>query len=422
MSIIERAVSKARREDQAAVEDAEGLIHQPVEHDVAHDVAGPERDAVPASQASAAAGDGAPDVDAVPAASGVELAKAGVQPLLRVEDLRCAFDVSKPFLNRLLERAPRRWLKAVDGVSFDITRGETFALVGESGCGKLTVARLIVGLYEPSAGRIVFDGHDLALVTRAAERQKLRRRFQMIFQDPYASLNPRWRVERIIAEPIRVFGLETEQAAIRARVAELLTQVGLSPADGAKYPHEFSGGQRQRICIARALANRPEFLVCDEPTSALDVSVQAQILNLMRDLQDALGLTYLFISHDLAVVRHMANEVGVMYLGRIVEIAASRTLFERPRHPYTRMLLATIPSLEMRGQREDLVRGEVPNPITPPPGCSFHPRCPLADARCRSEAPALRPLDGGQRVACHAVEEGREGEWDGAAVVQEVVR
>jgi peptide/nickel transport system ATP-binding protein len=227
----------------------------------------------------------------------------------------------------------------------------------------------------------------------------------MIFQDPFASLNPRWRVERIIAEPIRVFGLLDDDKAIRARVAELLTQVGLSPADGRKFPHEFSGGQRQRICIARALANNPEFLVCDEPTSALDVSVQAQILNLMQDLQDELGLTYLFISHDLAVVRHMADRVGVMYLGRLVEVADSRTLFENPQHPYTRMLLATIPDITMDGKREEIVRGEVPNPITPPPGCTFHPRCPLAFERCRREAPHLLPLARGHLAACHAIEE-----------------
>ena len=468
MSIIERALAKAKQQDRAAVEDAEGLAHQPTgvvgagwpanvdPTDAAFagkpaptegDPAPTEGD--PGSIVSAlpfgtglAREDGAPVREAlVQAPQDVIFAPASAQaaqpepqpepepepdprsaiapdarpapaapPLLRVEDLRCAFDVSKPFLNRLLEREPRRWLKAVDGVSFDIPRGQTFALVGESGCGKSTVARLIVGLHEPSAGRIVFDGRDVAQVRGSAERQKLRRRFQMIFQDPYASLNPRWRVERIIAEPIRVFGLERDERRTRARVAELLTQVGMSPADGTKYPHEFSGGQRQRICIARALANRPEFLVCDEPTSALDVSVQAQILNLMRDLQDALGLTYLFISHDLAVVRHMANRVGVMYLGRIAEVADSRTLFARPRHPYTRMLLATIPSLAMRGQRADLVRGEVPNPITPPSGCSFHPRCPLANERCRREAPLLRDLGGGQQVACHAVEEQRDHE------------
>ena len=465
MSIIERALAKAKHEDRAAVEDAEGLAHQsqaPTPEDGAP-AGGPGSTMSALSVSTGLAretGDSSSIAPAPPGGSGlaredgelvrealvqapqdVIFAPASAQaaqpepqpqpepepdprsaiapdarpapaapPLLRVEDLRCAFDVSKPFLNRLLEREPRRWLKAVDGVSFDIPRGQTFALVGESGCGKSTVARLIVGLHEPSAGRIVFDGRDVAQVRNSADRQKLRRRFQMIFQDPYASLNPRWRVERIIAEPIRVFGLERDERKIRARVAELLTQVGMAPADGTKYPHEFSGGQRQRICIARALANRPEFLVCDEPTSALDVSVQAQILNLMRDLQDALGLTYLFISHDLAVVRHMANRVGVMYLGRLAEIADSRTLFARPRHPYTRMLLATIPSLAMRGQRADLVRGEVPNPITPPPGCSFHPRCPLANERCRREAPLLRDLGGGQQVACHAVEVQRDHE------------
>ena len=432
MSIIERALAKAKREDRSAIEDAEGLAHRrqaPARAEADRADSGESPGARASSANGAAAGTGQPPAAVTAAAARAPgaadpvtrrapAAVAGplpssepaAAPLLRVEGLHCAFDVSRPFLNRLLERAPRRWLKAVDGVSFDIPRGTTFALVGESGCGKSTVARLIVGLHEPSAGSIVFDGYDLARVTRSAERQQLRRRFQMIFQDPYASLNPRWRVARIIAEPIRVFGLERDDRRILARVAELLTQVGLSPADGTKYPHEFSGGQRQRICIARALANRPEFLVCDEPTSALDVSVQAQILNLMRDLQDELGLTYLFISHDLAVVRHMANRVGVMYLGRIAEIAASRTLFARPRHPYTRMLLATIPSLAMRGQRADLVRGEVPNPITPPSGCGFHPRCALANERCRREAPLLRDLGGGQQVACHAVEEGRDHE------------
>ena len=427
MSIIERALAKAKEQDRAAVEAAEGLAHRAeaaapgdeAPADVRESSAPPADPSppggvgakVPAPAAQRLAAPAAePGGHQQGGAGAATRAEALAAPLLRVEDLRGSFDVSRPFLNRLLEREPRRWLKAVDGVSFEIPRGETFALVGESGCGKSTVARLIVGLHEPSAGRIVFDGRDVAQVRGSTERQKLRRRFQMIFQDPYASLNPRWRVERIIAEPIRVFGLERDERRIRECVAELLTQVGMAPADGTKYPHEFSGGQRQRICIARALANRPEFVVCDEPTSALDVSVQAQILNLMRDLQDALGLTYLFISHDLAVVRHMARRVGVMYLGRLVEIADSRTLFAQPRHPYSRMLLATIPSLAMRGQRADLVRGEVPNPITPPPGCSFHPRCPLANERCRREAPLLRALGGGQQVACHAVEEGRDHE------------
>ncbi len=217
---------------------------------------------------------------------------------------------------------------------------------------------------------------------REAERQKLRRRLQMIFQDPFASLNPRWRVDRIIADPIRAFGLTSDRAETEARVGELLRLVGLDPADGVKYPHEFSGGQRQRICIARALSSNPDFIVCDEPTSALDVSVQAQILNLMRDLQDKLGLAYLFISHNLAVVRHMATRIGVMYLGRIVENAPANELFEAPRHPYTRALIDALPDLTMSGRKRRVIEGEIPNPIDPPPGCAFHPRCPLAFARC----------------------------------------
>jgi peptide/nickel transport system ATP-binding protein len=232
---------------------------------------------------------------------------------------------------------------------------------------------------------------------------------QMIFQDPYASLNPRWRVRAIVAEPIVALGLVPGRAALAARVAELLAQVGLAAEDGDKYPHEFSGGQRQRISIARALSSNPEFLVCDEPTSALDVSVQAQILNLMKDLQDRLGLTYLFISHNLAVVAHLATRVGVMYLGRLVEIADAKQLFERPRHPYTRMLIDAIPDLQMTGKARIPVAGEVPNPLDPPAGCAFNPRCPHADARCRSERPAMHKLDAGHAVACHAVAEGRLG-------------
>jgi peptide/nickel transport system ATP-binding protein len=229
---------------------------------------------------------------------------------------------------------------------------------------------------------------------------------QMIFQDPYASLNPRWRVREIVAEPIRVLGLAKDEAEIMARVGELLRQVGLAPEDGDKYPHEFSGGQRQRISIARALSGRPEFLVCDEPTSALDVSVQAQILNLMGELQKELGLTYLFISHNLAVVSQVADRIGVMYLGRLVELADARELFSRPRHPYTRMLLDAVPDLEMSGRQRTPVAGEVPNPLAPPAGCAFHPRCPHANERCRTEAPKL--LWHGQAAsACHAVEEGR---------------
>ena len=327
------------------------------------------------------------------------------EPLLEVENLSRVFDVSRPWLNRVIERAPRLLLKAVDGVSFSINRGETLSLVGESGCGKSTVARLICGLYAPSGGRIVFDGRDLGATASRGEMLQLRRRFQMIFQDPYASLNPRWRVERIIAEPIRSHDLLHSDAAISKRVGELLSDVGLSPLDGEKYPHEFSGGQRQRISIARALSSNPEFLVCDEPTSALDVSVQAQILNLMKDLQREHGLTYLFISHNLAVVSHISTRVGVMYLGRIVEIAATKTLFERPLHPYTRMLQSAIPDMSMSGKPRTPVAGEVPNPLDPPTGCAFNPRCPFAREKCRVERPPLLPFDGAE-VACHGIHEG----------------
>jgi peptide/nickel transport system ATP-binding protein len=326
--------------------------------------------------------------------------------LLRLEEVGRDFDVSRPWLNRLLEGVPREILRAVDGVSFEVRRGETLALVGESGCGKSTVARLIVGLYEPSRGRIEFDGVVLTDRRNRAEVRRVRRRMQMIFQDPYASLNPRWRVREVIAEPLRVLGLASSKAEIEGRVAELLAQVGLAPEDADKYPHEFSGGQRQRISIARALAGRPEFLVCDEPTSALDVSVQAQILNLMTDLQERLGLTYLFISHNLAVVSHIADRIGVMYLGRIVELASAEALFSRPRHPYTRMLLDAVPDLEMTGKARTPVAGEVPNPLAPPAGCAFHPRCPHAAERCRRERPEMRAA-GDALVACHAVEEGR---------------
>jgi peptide/nickel transport system ATP-binding protein len=328
------------------------------------------------------------------------------QPFVEVVDLARYFDVSPPWLTRLLERRPRQILRAVDGVSFGIARGETFSLVGESGCGKSTVARLIVGLYAPTRGAVRFDGTDLRALRSRRALGPFRRRLQMIFQDPYASLNPRWRVRDIIAEPLRAFGLAAGRQAVGERVGRLLHQVGLAETDGDKYPHEFSGGQRQRISIARALSSQPEFLICDEPTSALDVSVQAQILNLMKDLQRELGLTYLFISHNLAVVHHISDHVGVMYLGRLVEVAPSRTLFRRPLHPYTRMLLDTIPSLDMTGRERQPVGGEVPNPIAPPPGCAFHPRCPYADDRCRRAVPALRPA-GGATVACHAVEEDR---------------
>ena len=305
-----------------------------------------------------------------------------LRPLVEVVDAARWFDVSAPWLERVLTRKPRTLLRAVDGVTFTIRRGETLALVGESGCGKSTIARLLVGLYPLTRGTMTFDGEPLSRMLEPGG-QAMRKRLQMIFQDPYASLNPRWRVGRIIAEPMLAHTKMTvDERALR--VDDLLQQVGLHPSDRDRYPHQFSGGQRQRISIARALAVNPEFLVCDEPTSALDVSVQAQVLNIMKDLQRRLGLTYLFISHNLAVVHHVADRVGVMYLGRIVEIASRDELFETPRHPYTRMLLSAIPDIAGDGGARTPVAGEVPNPLDPPPGCPFHPRCPFARELCRS--------------------------------------
>jgi peptide/nickel transport system ATP-binding protein len=324
-------------------------------------------------------------------------------PLVEIRGLRRDFDLSRPWLERLLAREGRAVLRAVSDVSFTIERGETFGLVGESGSGKSTLARVAVGLLAPSAGDVLIDGQSLVRPDPAT-RRRLRRRVQMIFQDPVASLDPRWRVGRIVAEPLHAFGLVGNRSEAATRVAELLVQVGLDPADAQRFPHAFSGGQRQRIAIARALAGESDIIVCDEPTSALDVSVQAQILNLMRDLQERLGLTYLFISHNLAAVRHMATRIGVMYLGRLVEVAPARQLFLAPRHPYTRMLLDAVPDLakldvdpvDAAEDGSSPVRGEPPNPIAPPSGCAFHPRCPLAVERCRVESPAL---DNG--VACH---------------------
>jgi peptide/nickel transport system ATP-binding protein len=333
-------------------------------------------------------------------------------PLVQVDDLAKTFDVSSPWLNRVVERKPRQFVHAVDGVSFSIERGKTLALVGESGCGKSTVARLLVGLHEPTQGRVRFDGTDTATTLRSSGALALRRRMQMIFQDPYASLNPRWKVADIVGEPLKEHGLvggasaRIDKLELMARVAQLLQSVGLAAADVEKFPHQFSGGQRQRISIARALATQPEFLVCDEPTSALDVSVQAQVLNIMKDLQRKQGLTYLFISHNLAVVRHVSDQVGVMYLGRLVELADKGELFVRPRHPYTRMLLDAIPDIHMSGRARTPVQGEVPNPLNPPSGCSFHPRCPHANERCKQERPALSRI-GRVLIACHAVQEGR---------------
>jgi peptide/nickel transport system ATP-binding protein len=325
-------------------------------------------------------------------------------PILTVDGLTKRFAFGTPWVLRALAGGPRRFVHAVEDVSFAIPRGTTFALVGESGCGKSTIARCIAGILPPTAGSISFMGSD---VTRPEAGALARRRhLQMIFQDPYASLNPRWRVGRIIAEPIVTHGLVVGQKAVATRVEELLRLVGMAPQDARKYPHQFSGGQRQRISIARALASEPAFLICDEPTSALDVSVQAQILNLMRRLQARLGLTYLLISHNLAVVAHMADAIGVMYLGRLVEWGEAQRVFERPLHPYTRMLLDAIPDLEMTGRRRQPLKGEVPSPLKPPTGCAFHPRCPLADARCTRERPQPVARDG-IAVACHAVAEGR---------------
>jgi peptide/nickel transport system ATP-binding protein len=315
------------------------------------------------------------------------------QALVKVEDLAMSFDVSPPWLNRVIERKPKIFLKAVDGVSFEIERGKTLALVGESGCGKSTVARLMVGLYTPSRGTFQFDGMDANETYKGAGSRKLRERIQMIFQDPYASLNPRWTVGDIVGEPLKEHKIIEDEEKLKERVGELLKSVGLSPLDMVKYPH-------------RALATQPEFLVCDEPTSALDVSVQAQVLNIMKDLQKKQGLTYLFISHNLAVVRHVSDQVGVMYLGRLVELADKAELFANPRHPYTRMLLDAIPKMHDTGKARTPVQGEVPNPLNPPSGCAFHPRCPHVNDRCKSERPNLITLKG-IRIACHAVEEGR---------------
>lgn len=319
-------------------------------------------------------------------------------PLVQVDYIAKVFDVSPSWLDRAIYRKPKVLLKAVDGVSFTINRGETLALVGESGCGKSTVARLLVGLYDLSRGNIKFDDLDISSMGKD-QKHAMRKRLQMIFQDPYASLNPRWRVGKIIAEPLRVH-TDLNHAEQQTKVAELLEQVGLSASDKNRYPHQFSGGQRQRISIARALALNPEFIVCDEPTSALDVSVQAQVLNLMKDLQQELGLSYLFISHNLAVVHHVSDRVGVMYLGRLVELADRDAIFKNPLHPYTKMLLGAIPDMTGTGKARIPVAGEVPNPLNPPTGCTFHPRCPLADERCKIEKPELRNIEG-TTVACH---------------------
>jgi oligopeptide transport system ATP-binding protein len=321
----------------------------------------------------------------------------GARPLLEVRNLVKHFHVARGMFG-----GTRGVVRAVDGVSFAIRRGETLGLVGESGCGKTTTGRCILQLERPTSGEILFEGRDLARLDQAALRP-YRRRIQVIFQDPYSSLNPRMTVGEILAEPLAVHGIVAARAARAARVQELLRHVGLLPQHAHRYPHQLSGGQRQRVGIARALAVEPSLIVCDEPVSALDVSIQAQIINLLENLQAEFGLTYLFIAHDLSVVRHISDRVAVMYLGKVVEIADRKSLYDDPLHPYTKALLSAvpIPDPDVEARRERIVLGgEVPSPLNPPPGCVFHPRCPIAIDRCRGEVPALREVRAAHQAAC----------------------
>jgi len=322
------------------------------------------------------------------------------ETLLRVINLRKHFPITGGFLGRQVAA-----VKAVDGVSFEIERGETLGLVGESGCGKSTTGRVILQLYRPTAGQVLFEDADLTKMSAEALR-RLRPKMQMIFQDPYASLNPRHPVGKIVGEPLMIHGL-MQGKALQDRVAELLELVGLNAAYVRRFPHEFSGGQRQRIGIARALSLNPSFIVCDEPISALDVSIQAQVVNLLQDLQAQLGLTYLFIAHDLSMVRHISRRIAVMYLGKIVELADRQTLFDEPLHPYTQSLISAVPvpnpKLERRRQRI-ILEGEVPSPINPPKGCVFHPRCPVAIDKCSRVEPQYQQVRPQHFVACHLVE------------------
>lgn len=317
-------------------------------------------------------------------------------PLLEVRNLSVRYPAKPTLLGR-----PTAWVHAVEDVSLDLAPGETLGLVGESGCGKSSLGRAIVRLVEPTSGTIRFQGGEITHL-RGEPLRRVRRGLQMVFQDPFGSLNPRLTIGQSVAEALEIHQLAGDRAHRAARVAELLTAVGLDPGLAERYPHEFSGGQRQRIGIARALAVEPKLIVCDEPVSALDVSVQAQIVNLFQDLQRDRGLAYLFIAHDLAVVEHISQRILVMYLGRVVETAPARELLIAPRHPYTQALISAVPVVDPASRRQRLVLpGEPPSPLTPPPGCPFHPRCPIAEARCRGELPLLRQIQPGHQVACH---------------------
>ncbi|MBM3125101.1 MAG: ATP-binding cassette domain-containing protein [Chloroflexi bacterium] len=323
------------------------------------------------------------------------------QSLVKVKNLTKHFPLRRGFLFQ----KQAGLVRAVDGISFDIGLGETLGLVGESGCGKTTAGRTLLGLYPPTEGEVRIDGHNLG-TARRSEMMTIRRKAQIIFQDPYASLNPRWTISAIIGEPLRVHRILPNESERTERVRELLKLVGLSPSHLNRFPHEFSGGQRQRIGVARALASDPKFIVCDEPISALDVSIQAQVVNLLEDLQDRFGLTYLFIAHDLSMVRHICDRVAVMYLGVIVELADRDELYENPLHPYTQALLTSVPipnPRKDRARRRKILQGEIPSPLDPPSGCRFHPRCPIVKSHCSKQTPEWREIHGGHWVACHEV-------------------